>query len=295
MAAKNKPGLGKRKKAATEESAVDQEQPFLAHLVELRNRLLRSVLVIMVVFMALFPFANELYQQLAAPLLAHLPESGTMIATEVISPFFAPVKLALVTSIFISMPFILYQLWSFIAPGLYRHERRLAFPLLFSSIMLFYIGMAFAYFVVFPLVFGFIASTTPEGVEVMTDITKYLDFVLMIFFAFGIAFEVPIAIILLVLTGITTPDALAAKRPYMIVAAFVLGMLLTPPDVISQVLLALPMWFLFEVGVIVSRMMVKRKKETEVAEDEVSDEEMDAELDKAIAEEDELGKGDEVK
>ncbi len=248
--------------ASTPQDPVEQEQPFLSHLFELRDRLLRIVLSILVIFLGLFPFANELYTFLATPLLVHLPAGSTMIATEVASPFLTPFKLALVLSIFAAMPFILYQIWSFIAPGLYAHERRLIVPLLSSSTLLFYLGMAFAYFVVFPLVFGFFTSTTPDGVAMMTDIAKYLDFVLKLFFAFGIAFEVPIVVILLVWTGMTTAESLAAKRPYIIVGAFVIGMLLTPPDVISQTLLALPMWLLFEMGLIASAYFVKLKSES---------------------------------
>lgn len=259
----------------------------MSHLVELRDRLLRGVLVVLLIFLGLFSFANDLYSFVAGPLLAHMPEGSSMIATEVASPFLTPFKLTLVASIFIGMPFLLYQAWAFIAPGLYQHEKRLAFPMMVSSIFLFYLGMAFAYYVVFPLVFGFLTGTAPEGVTVMTDITKYLDFVLKMFFAFGLAFEVPIATILLVWTGMTTPDSLAEKRPYIIVFAFVIGMLLTPPDVISQTLLAIPMWLLFEVGVWFSRIMLRRKEEAE-QEREMSDEEMEDELDRAIAEEEKL-------
>ena len=192
-----------------------------------------------------------------------------MIATEVASPFLTPMKLAFVAAIFISMPFILYQFWAFVAPGLYKHERKMVLPLVVSSTVLFYLGMAFAYFVVFPLVFGFLTSTAPDGVAVMTDIGRYLDFVLTLFFAFGLAFEVPIATIILVWTGVTTPESLAAKRPYIIVAAFVTGMFLTPPDVISQTLLALPMWVLFEMGIIFSRGFVRTR---EAGEDETEEE-----------------------
>jgi len=270
--------------------AQQQELPFLSHLFELRDRLLRVVLVVVVIFAGLFSFANDLYHLLATPLMAHLPEGSSMIATEVASPFLTPFKLALVASIFMAMPFILFQAWSFIAPGLYKHEKRLAFPLLLSSIILFYAGMAFAFYVVFPLVFGFLTSAAPEGVEVMTDISKYLDFVLKLFFAFGIAFEVPIATILLVLAGITTPDDLAAKRAYIIVAAFVVGMLLTPPDVISQTLLALPMWLLFEVGLFFSRLLVRQREEHNKEADDATETDPDDELDKAIAEEEKLDK-----
>jgi len=244
---------------------IDQEQPFLSHLVELRDRLLRILLIVGIVFLLLVPFANKIYTLLAAPLLAHLPESSTMIATEVASPFLTPFKLTLVLSIFIAIPVILYQAWAFMAPGLYRHERRLVLPLLVSSTALFYIGMAFAYYVVMPLVFGFLTSTAPEGVAVMTDISKYLDFVLKMFFAFGVAFEVPVATFLLVLTGVVTPDRLAALRPYIVVGAFVIGMLLTPPDIFSQTLLAIPMWLLFEAGLFFSRLMLRRRQAAEEA------------------------------
>lgn len=248
------------------------EQPLLAHLIELRDRMLRIVLVVLAVFVVLFPFANDLYTLLAEPLMAHLPSGSSMIATEVASPFLTPFKLTLIAAIFIGIPVILYQFWAFIAPGLYKHERRMIFPLVVSSTLLFYAGMAFAYFAVFPLVFGFLVSVAPDGVSVMTDISKYLDFVLKLFFAFGVAFEVPIATILLVWMGATTPDKLTAKRPYIIVGAFVVGMLLTPPDVISQSLLAIPVWLLFEVGVIFSRFFVRKtdEEETDVDEDTTS-------------------------
>jgi sec-independent protein translocase protein TatC len=194
----------------------------------------------------LFPFANDIYTFVAEPIRAQLPEGSQMIATQVASPFLTPFKLALVAAVFVAMPYLLYQVWGFVAPGLYTHEKRLAVPLLASSIVLFYLGMTFAYFVVFPLVFGFFTSVTPDGVAQMPDIAFYLEFVLKLFFAFGIAFEIPIATILLVAIGATTPEALAQKRPYVIVGVFVAGMLLTPPDVVSQTLLAIPMWLLFE-------------------------------------------------
>lgn len=239
---------------------VLKEQPFVSHLMELRDRLLRSVVVIAVVFLVLFPFANDIYTLVADPLMAHLPEGTSMIATEVASPFLTPFKLSLVAAIFLSMPFILYQLWAFIAPGLYQHEKRMAIPLVASSTVLFYVGMVFAYYVVFPLVFAFLTGTAPEGVTVATDISRYLDFVLTLFFAFGIAFEMPIATIILVWMGITTPESLSQKRPYIIVGVFCVGMFLTPPDVISQTLLALPMWILFELGLFFSRAFVKRRE-----------------------------------
>ncbi|MBK1716239.1 twin-arginine translocase subunit TatC [Thiocystis violacea] len=236
------------------------EQPFISHLVELRDRLIRMLIAIGLVVLVLFPFANDIYAYVAAPLLAQLPEGNTMIATQVASPFLAPFKLALVAAIFFAMPYLLYQLWAFVAPGLYQHEKRLAIPLLVSSILLFYVGMAFAYYLVFPLVFGFFAATTPEGVAMMTDISSYLDFVLTLFFAFGVAFEIPIATILLVQIGVVTPEDLASKRPYVIVGAFVIGMFLTPPDVFSQTLLAVPMWMLFELGILLSRLMLRQRK-----------------------------------
>lgn len=242
---------------------VDEDRPLISHLLELRSRLLRSVVVVLVVFLAIYPFRDALYAWLAGPLQAVLPEGATMIATQVATPFLIPMKLALMTGVFICIPYLLYQLWAFVAPGLYRNERRLIWPLLISSVLLFYAGMAFAYFIVFPLVFSFFAAATPEGVAMMTDISEYLSFVLTLFFAFGAAFEVPIATILLVQTGITSREALAKKRPYIIVAAFTIGMLLTPPDVVSQVLLAVPMWMLFEVGVVFSRWFEPRDDERE--------------------------------
>jgi len=243
--------------------APGQEQPFISHLVELRDRLLRMLVAVLLVFLALFPFANDIYIYVATPLMAQLPEGTSMIATQVASPFLTPFKLALVSAVFLSIPYLLFQLWSFVAPGLYSHEKRLAIPLLVSSILLFYLGMVFAYYAVFPLVFAFLTGTAPEGVAVMTDISHYLDFVLTLFFAFGVAFEIPIATILLVAAGITTPEDLARKRPYIIVGVFVVGMLLTPPDVISQTLLALPMWILFELGIISSRFFQQRRKTSE--------------------------------
>jgi sec-independent protein translocase protein TatC len=239
----------------SEPDSTDQPLPLVAHLTELRDRLLRALLAVLLVFICLFPFANEIYTFVSEPLRALLPPGTSMIATEVASPFLTPFKLTLVAAIFIAIPFVLYQVWSFIAPGMYRHEKRLAIPLLVSSIALFYAGAAFAYFVVFPLIFAFFTSVGPEGVTIMTDINSYLDFVLKLFFAFGLAFEIPIAAVLLIWSGITTADALARKRPYIIVGCFVLGMLLTPPDIISQSLLALPMWLLFELGVYFGRFI----------------------------------------
>jgi sec-independent protein translocase protein TatC len=246
------------------------EQPLVSHLVELRDRILRMVLVVLAVFICLFPFANDLYTAIAGPMQDALPSGSTMISTKPIDPFLIPFKLSLQLAIFISIPVILYQFWAFVAPGLYKHEKRMVMPLLISSTLLFYLGMAFAYFVVFPLVFTFLASTAPEGVEVATDMGSYLDFVMTLFFAFGVAFEVPIATIILVWMGITTPEKLRQKRPFIIVGAFVVGMFLTPPDVISQTLLALPMWVLFELGIIFSKGFVRKPVE-ETSDDEVSD------------------------
>ena len=242
----------------TDQNSPEQEAPFVSHLMELRDRLLRMVVVVSLVFLSLIYFANDIYTFVADPLIKVMPAGTGMIATEVLSPFLTPFKLTLVVSVFVSMPYLLYQLWAFVAPGLYRHERRMALPLVASSILLFYAGAAFAYFVVFKLVFGFLVQILPQGVSMMTDIRAYLDFVLRMFFAFGLAFEVPIAIIILVWMGMTTPQQLAAKRPYVVVGAFVIGMLLTPPDIISQTLLALPMWLLFEAGLIFSRMFVRQ-------------------------------------
>lgn len=244
----------------------DQAQPLMAHLLELRTRLLYAVASVLVIFLSLYYFANDLYQWLSEPLRKFLPEGATMIATDVASPFLTPFKLTFMASVFLAMPFILFQLWRFIAPALYTKERRLALPMLFSSVALFYLGMAFAYFIVFPLVFAFFTSSGPEGVTVMTDISRYLDFVLKMFFAFGIAFEIPIAIIILVAVGITDTKSLAEKRPYLVVGCFVVGMLLTPPDVISQTLLAVPMWLLFELGLLFSKMIEKGNDQTETAE-----------------------------
>lgn len=265
-------------------------QPFISHLVELRDRLLRIVLAVAVVFVALVPFANTLFSILSGPLMAHMPSNSSMIAIEVASPFLIPFKLTLYLAVFISIPVILYQAWSFIAPGLYRHERRLVMPLLVSSTILFYAGAAFAYFVVFPLVFQFFTSAAPDGVSVMTDISRYLDFVLTLFFAFGAAFEVPIVTVLLVWTGVATQQGLREKRPYIIVGAFVIGMLLTPPDVISQTLLAVPMWLLFELGVFFSGWFLQKKQvvadDSATAEDfqPMMDAEMEAEIDRIEAE-----------
>ncbi len=300
-----------------------QEQTFLSHLVELRDRLVRSVIAVIVVFLVLFPFSEKIYSSLATPLLNNLGDHGNMIAIGVAAPFLIPLKLVLVLSIFIAIPYLLYQLWLFIAPALYTNEKKLARPLVISSTILFYSGAAFAHFVVLPLAFAFFTSISIEGVQATTDISYYLDFVLTVYFAFGIAFEVPIATFLIIAVGLTTPEKLAEKRPYIIVAAFVIGMFLTPPDIISQTMLALPMWGLFELGLLFSRIFLKNKEKEEkertatataagsnaaatppaspdyeimdIDEEEfepLTDEEMDAELDAIEAEEEEDNNND---
>jgi len=249
------------------EQTPDQEQhslPLITHLLELRDRLLKVVVVVFLVFLPLVYFANDIYHYIAIPLTSQLPIGSSMIATGVATPFFTPIKLAIVLAIFIAIPVVLYQLWAFIAPGLYKHERRLIAPLVVSSALLFYAGMAFAYYVVFPLAFAFFTTTAPEGVTIATDISSYLDFVLKLFFAFGLAFEIPVATLLLCWTGATTPTQLRAKRPYIVVAAFIFGMLLTPPDVISQTLLAVPMLILFELGLLFARFYVKEEVENTI-------------------------------
>lgn len=233
-------------------------QPLISHLIELRKRLLNCIIVVLAIFLLLVYFANDIYHYVAEPLIRQLPQGASMIATDVASPFLAPIKLTFTVSLFLSVPAILYQVWAFVAPALYQHERRLVVPLLFSSTALFYLGMAFAYFVVFPLAFAFFTKTAPAGVTIATDISHYLNFVMTLFFSFGLAFEVPVAIVLLCWSGVVTPSSLKQKRPYMLVAAFVIGMLLTPPDVFSQTLLALPLYALFEVGVFFARFYVKK-------------------------------------
>jgi sec-independent protein translocase protein TatC len=239
----------------------EMAQPFISHLIELRNRLLKIVVCVLVIFLALSVYANDIYSFLAGPLLKHMPQNSTMIAIDVASPFLTPFKLALIVAVFISVPVILYQFWAFVAPGLYKREKQMVFPLLIASTLLFYLGVVFAYFVVFPLIFGFLTAAAPTGVAIMTDITKYLDFILTLFFAFGVCFEVPIFTIVMVWTGLVSTADLAEKRPYVIVAAFVIGAFLTPPDAISQTLLAVPMWMLFEVGLLFARLI--ESKDTE--------------------------------
>lgn len=248
------------------DSSEQPQMPLVEHLLELRNRLLKMVLAVIICFSVIYPFANELYLWLSEPIRSLLPVGQTMIATDITSPFFAPLKLALFLSVFAAIPVILYQLWSFVAPGLYAHEKRLAFPLLFTSVLLFYLGAAFAYFVVFPLVFNFFTAIGPEGIVELPDISSYLNFVLKMFFAFGVAFEIPIAAILLILSGVTTPADLAAKRPYVVVGCFIIGMMLTPPDIISQTLLAVPMWILFELGILFGRLAKREVAEPDADE-----------------------------
>ncbi len=254
----------------TPETPEDEEQlaegTLLSHLVELRSRLVKVAAAVIGVFVCLLPFARKIYEIVSAPLVAVLP-GGKMIATEVASSLLAPFKLTFFVALFIAMPVVLYQVWAFVAPGLYRKEKRFAFPMLFSSIALFYAGVAFAYFVVFPLIFGFLVAIAPADVEVMTDISSYLSFITMIVFAFGLAFEVPIATVLLVWTGLVSQQSLGKARPYVFLMAFVIGMFLTPPDIFSQTLLAIPVYLLYELGIVMSRILVAKKRD---ADDEVS-------------------------
>lgn len=229
----------------------------MTHLIELRDRLLRSVIALLLVFVCLFPWARDIYTVLAEPLLAALPLGGQMIATEVTAPFFIPVKVTLLAAFVIALPYLLYQVWAFVAPGLYVHEKKLVMPLILTSTLLFLVGMAFAYFIVFPVVFHFIISIAPVGVTVMTDIGKYVDFVLTLFIAFGVTFEVPVAVVILTRAGIVSIAALKQARPYVIVGAFVIGAIFTPPDVVSQILLAIPLWLLYEAGILVSGWLGK--------------------------------------
>ena len=248
-------------------TGADHEQPLVSHLLELRSRLIRIASGIVLVFAVLSPFSNPIYNGLSQPLTRNLPPESQLIAIDVLSPFLTPLKFTLILAVFITVPWTLYQLWAFIAPGLYQREKRLVVPILLSSTLLFYGGMAFAYFVIMPIFFAFIVSTTPTGVAMMTDINRYLDFVMMMFFAFGVAFEMPVATVILALAGIVTPDGMVAKRSYIIVGAFVIGMLLMP-DVVSQTLLAIPMWLLFEVGIAISRLLLRRRQETQQAASE---------------------------
>lgn len=274
---------------------------FVQHLVELRNVLLHSVIAILIIFIGIFPFANEVYGFIAAPIINVLPEDTNIIAIGVISPFLTPLKMALIIAVYVAMPYLLYQIWSFIAPALYKHEKQMILPLVVSSTILFYTGLLFSFYVVFPVIFGFLSSVGPNIVDFTPDIQYYLDFVLKVSFAFGVAFEVPIATILLIMFGITTVEKLKSNRPYVIIGAFVLGMLLTPPDIISQTLIAIPMWLLFEAGLIFAPLFKQNKQETpdgpspnpgknssekEAAsdDDDWSDDEMEAEMEKIDAE-----------
>ncbi|GAB4168627.1 MAG: twin-arginine translocase subunit TatC [Wenzhouxiangellaceae bacterium] len=234
---------------------ADREQSLIEHLLELRSRLIRASLAVMICLLVLLPFAREVFSLIAAPLVSRLPEGGSMIAIDVIGPILAPFKLTLILAVLLAMPYVIYQLWAFVAPGLYQHEKRIARPLLVAAIALFYLGCVFAYFVVMPVIFGFITSFAPDGVAVMTDISRYLDFVLMLFLAFGLAFEVPVVTVVLVAIGVVDPDTLAGIRGYVVVAVFFVAMLITPPDMISQTLLALPVWGLYELGIVASRLV----------------------------------------
>lgn len=245
---------------------TSSQAPLVAHLIELRNRLLKSVIVILVIFIGLYYFANDLYMIVSEPLRMLLPKGSSLIATEVASPFLAPLKLTFAISVLLSIPYTLYQAWSFIAPALYKNEKQIAIPLLISSIILFYGGVLFAYFVVLPLIFGFFTTVGPGDVTVMTDINNYLNFVLKLFFAFGVTFEIPIATYLLIKAGVTTVATLSKKRPYVFLGCFVVGMLITPPDIFSQTLLAIPMWLLFELGLLAGRTVKPEKESTEMTE-----------------------------
>ena len=235
------------------------EGTLVSHLIELRSRLIKALLAVLAVFVCLVPFAKQVFTLVATPLMRQLPEGATMIATQVASPFLTPFKLTMFVALFLAMPAVLYQIWAFVAPGLYRREKKFAVPLLASSIVLFYCGIAFAYYVVFPLMFAFFAAYAPPGVTMMTDISAYLDFILTIFFAFGLAFEVPVATVMLVWTGLVTLEPLLKARAYVFLGAFVIGMFLTPPDVVSQTLLALPMYLLYEVGLVMSRLLLREQ------------------------------------
>jgi sec-independent protein translocase protein TatC len=243
---------------------VTPTENFISHLIELRTRLLRIVVGLVLVFLGIFPFANDVYALLAAPLLSQLPSGGQMIATGVTTPFFVPMKVAMMAAFLVSLPHTLYQVWAFVAPGLYAHEKKFMIPVIVASSLLFLAGMAFAYFLVFPVVFGFIVGTAPQGVAVMTDIGNYLDFVMTLFFAFGLAFEVPIAVVMAVRFGWVSIAKLREGRGYVIVGAFVIGAIFTPPDIISQFMLAVPMWLLYELGIIVAKFTTKSDVEPSI-------------------------------
>lgn len=246
---------------------MSESDSFMSHLIELRDRLLRAILALLIVFGVLFYWARDIYTLLAAPLLAELPEGTQMIAVEVAAPFFVPVKVTMFAAFIIALPYVLYQVWAFVAPGLYLHEKKLVLPLIATSTLLFLIGMAFAYFIVFPVVFHFITTFAPDGVAVMTDIQKYFDFVLTLFLAFGVAFETPIAVVILTRMGIVSIENLKRARPYVVVGAFVIAAIFTPPDVVSQLLLAFPLWLLYELGLMVSSWFGKRAEDEEPQSD----------------------------
>jgi sec-independent protein translocase protein TatC len=241
-----------------------EEATLMSHLLELRARLLKAVGSVLAVFLLLVPFSERVFETIALPLMSQLPKGATMIATEVASPFLTPFKATFYVAILLAMPAVIYQIWAFVAPGLYRREKRIAVPILVSSVVLFFVGVAFSYFVIFPVMFGFFAQTAPAGVQVMTDINKYLDFVLVLFIAFGLAFEVPVATVILVLMGIVSPETLAKNRQYVFLGCFVVGMFLTPPDVFSQTLLALPMYCLYEAGIFMARILVRRGEQAAI-------------------------------
>lgn len=262
----------------------NREDSFISHLIEMRDRLLRAVLAVIILFVVLFPWAQDLYALLAKPMLASLPQGGQMIATEVTTPFFVPMKVTLMTAFLLALPWVFYQAWAFVAPGLYQHEKRLGVPLVVASVILFLLGMAFAYFLVFPVVFGFIVGVAPEGVAVMTDIGKYLDFVMTLFLAFGLTFEVPVAVVLLVKMGMVSVAKLREVRPYVIVGAFVVGAIFTPPDIISQFMLAIPLWVLYELGILVAALITRREPKSGSDYEPMSEADMDAELDRIDSE-----------
>ncbi|MHB0989894.1 MAG: twin-arginine translocase subunit TatC [Burkholderiales bacterium] len=261
-------------------SDSELQESFISHLIELRNRLLRARVAVVIVFLGLFHWANQLYSLLARPLLRALPKGGQLIATEVTAPFFVPLKVTMMAAFLIALPYILYQIWAFIAPGLYSHEKRLGVPLIIASVILFFCGMSFAYFLVFPIVFGFITGVAPVGVAVMTDISKYLDFVMTMFLAFGITFEVPVVVVLLVKAGLVSVAKLREVRPYVIVGAFIVGAIFTPPDVVSQTMLALPLWLLYEAGIIVASLVSRPAPAEDDDYQPLTDAEMESELDK---------------
>jgi sec-independent protein translocase protein TatC len=246
------------------------EGSLISHLIELRNRLLRAVIAVAIAFVPCAYFSNQLFAVVAQPLIDKMPEGTSMIATSLVSPFMAPLKLSLIVALFLAMPVVLYQAWAFVAPGLYRHEKRFAVPLVVSSIVLFYAGVAFAYFVVFPLMFAFLTTMAPPGVKVMTDMSNYLDFVLLLFFAFGIAFEIPIATVLLVSTGLVKIETMRKNRGYVILGIFIIAAFLTPPDAVSQCFMAVPMWILYEGGIVMSRVLLRQRLAAQQAESTTS-------------------------